>query len=116
MPNSSNFNRRSAQGSGLRAAGVRRRRLPRAPSPQPRAPSKSLNIVVVGAQWGDEGKGKVIDVLTEQADLLIRYQGGHNAGHTVIAEGQEFVFHLIPSGLLHKNKVGLIGNGVVIDP
>ena len=74
------------------------------------------NIVVVGAQWGDEGKGKVIDVLTRDADILIRYQGGHNAGHTVIADGEEFIFHLIPSGLLHPGKVGLIGNGVVIDP
>jgi len=71
---------------------------------------------VVGAQWGDEGKGKVIDVLTEQADILVRYQGGHNAGHTVNADGQEFIFHLIPSGLLHHHKIGLIGNGVVIDP
>ena len=75
-----------------------------------------MNLVVVGAQWGDEGKGKVIDVLSEEADILIRYQGGHNAGHTVIADGEEFVFHLIPSGLLHPDKVGLIGNGVVIDP
>ena len=75
-----------------------------------------MNIAVVGAQWGDEGKGKVIDVLSEQADILIRYQGGHNAGHTVIVDGEEFIFHLIPSGLLHKGKVGLIGNGVVIDP
>ena len=72
--------------------------------------------MVVGAQWGDEGKGKVIDVLAEHADILIRFQGGHNAGHTVIADGQEFIFHLIPSGLLHPRKVGLIGNGVVIDP
>ena len=70
----------------------------------------------MGAQWGDEGKGKVIDVLTDQADILIRYQGGHNAGHTVHADGKEFIFHLIPSGLLHRGKVGLIGNGVVIDP
>ncbi|MBI3010915.1 MAG: adenylosuccinate synthase [Candidatus Omnitrophica bacterium] len=75
-----------------------------------------MNIVVVGAQWGDEGKGKVIDVLSEDADILIRFQGGHNAGHTVVADGEEFIFHLIPSGLLHKGKVGLIGNGVVIDP
>ncbi len=72
--------------------------------------------MVVGAQWGDEGKGKVIDVLAESADILIRYQGGHNAGHTVVADGKEFIFHLIPSGLLHPGKVGLIGNGVVIDP
>jgi adenylosuccinate synthase len=75
-----------------------------------------MNLVVVGAQWGDEGKGKVIDVLTEDADILIRYQGGHNAGHTVIADGEEFIFHLIPSGLLHPGRIGLIGNGVVIDP
>jgi len=75
-----------------------------------------MNTVVIGAQWGDEGKGKVIDVLTESADILIRYQGGHNAGHTVIVNGEEFIFHLIPSGLLHPGKVGLIGNGVVIDP
>jgi adenylosuccinate synthase len=75
-----------------------------------------MNIVVVGAQWGDEGKGKVIDVLTEEADILIRYQGGNNAGHTVVADGEEFIFHLIPSGLLHRGRVGLIGNGVVIDP
>ena len=75
-----------------------------------------MNIVVVGAQWGDEGKGKVIDVLSEDADILVRYQGGHNAGHTVIADGEEFIFHLVPSGLLHAGKVGLIGNGVVVDP
>ncbi len=75
-----------------------------------------MNTVVVGAQWGDEGKGKVIDVLSEDADILIRFQGGHNAGHTVIADGEEFIFHLIPSGLLHKGKIGLIGNGVVVDP
>ena len=75
-----------------------------------------MNLVVVGAQWGDEGKGKVIDVLAEDADLIIRYQGGNNAGHTVVADGQEFIFHLLPSGLLHPGKVGLIGNGVVVDP
>jgi len=68
-----------------------------------------MNIVVVGAQWGDEGKGKVIDVLTEDADILVRYQGGNNAGHTVVADGEEFIFHLIPSGLLHPGRVGLIG-------
>jgi adenylosuccinate synthase len=75
-----------------------------------------MNIVVVGAQWGDEGKGKVIDVLAQEADCIIRYQGGHNAGHTVIADGEEFVFHLIPSGLLHPGKIGVIGNGVVVAP
>ncbi len=76
----------------------------------------SKNIVVVGVQWGDEGKGKVIDVLTEQADILVRYQGGNNAGHTVIVDKEEFIFHLIPSGLLHPGKIGVLGNGVVIDP
>ncbi|MBI3312108.1 MAG: adenylosuccinate synthase [Candidatus Omnitrophica bacterium] len=75
-----------------------------------------MNTVVVGAQWGDEGKGKVIDVLAEDADIIIRYQGGNNAGHTVICDHQEFIFHLIPSGLLHPGKIGLIGNGVVVDP
>ena len=75
-----------------------------------------MNLVVVGAQWGDEGKGKVIDVLARDADIIIRYQGGNNAGHTVISEREEFVFHLIPSALLHPGKIGLIGNGVVIDP
>ncbi|HEX9780100.1 MAG TPA: adenylosuccinate synthase [bacterium] len=75
-----------------------------------------MNIVIVGAQWGDEGKGKVIDVLTEDMDILVRYQGGNNAGHTVVVDGREFIFHLIPSGLLHPGKIGLLGNGVVIDP
>ncbi len=75
-----------------------------------------MNLVLVGAQWGDEGKGKVIDVLAAEADVLIRYQGGPNAGHTVIVEDEEFIFHTIPSGLLHPGKIGVIGNGVVIDP
>jgi len=75
-----------------------------------------MNTVIIGAQWGDEGKGKVIDLLSENVDVIVRYQGGNNAGHTVIVEDQEFIFHLIPSGLLHRGKVGLIGNGVVIDP
>ncbi len=74
------------------------------------------NTVLVGAQWGDEGKGKVIDVLTSQADLIVRFQGGSNAGHTVIADGQKYVLHLIPSGILHPGKQCLIGNGVVMDP
>jgi adenylosuccinate synthase len=75
-----------------------------------------MNVVIVGAQWGDEGKGKVIDVMAEEADVIVRYQGGNNAGHTVISNHQEMVFHLIPSGLLHPGKIGVIGNGVVIDP
>ncbi|MFH1573757.1 MAG: adenylosuccinate synthase, partial [Acidobacteriota bacterium] len=73
------------------------------------------NIVVVGAQWGDEGKGKVIDLLTGHFDIVARYQGGHNAGHTVIIDGKKFVLHLIPSGILHPGKICVIGNGVVID-
>jgi adenylosuccinate synthase len=72
--------------------------------------------VLVGAQWGDEGKGKIIDVLTEQADLVVRYQGGNNAGHTVEVGEHKYVLHLIPSGILHPGKVSVIGNGVVVDP
>jgi adenylosuccinate synthase len=73
-------------------------------------------IVVVGAQWGDEGKGKVVDLLAEQADAVIRFQGGNNAGHTIVREGEKFALHLIPSGILHAGKKCVIGNGVVIDP
>jgi adenylosuccinate synthase len=73
-------------------------------------------LVVVGAQWGDEGKGKIIDLLTERADVVARYQGGHNAGHTVVVGKDEFILHLIPSGILHKGKKCIIGNGVVVDP
>ncbi|MCX7918657.1 MAG: adenylosuccinate synthase [bacterium] len=73
-------------------------------------------IILVGAQWGDEGKGKIIDILSEQADLVVRYQGGANAGHTVVIDDQMFVLHLVPSGILHPGKKCLIGNGVVIDP
>ncbi len=73
-------------------------------------------LVVVGAQWGDEGKGKIIDLLTEKADVVARYQGGHNAGHTVVVGMDEFILHLIPSGVLHKGKACVIGNGVVVDP
>ncbi len=73
-------------------------------------------LVVVGAQWGDEGKGKIIDLLTERADIVARYQGGHNAGHTVVVGTDEFVLHLVPSGILHPGKKCIIGNGVVVDP
>ena len=73
-------------------------------------------LVVVGAQWGDEGKGKIVDVLTEKADIVARYQGGHNAGHTVVINSRKFVLHLIPSGILHNNTVCIIGNGVVVEP
>ena len=74
------------------------------------------NTILVGAQWGDEGKGKIIDVLTEQADVVVRYAGGNNAGHTVLIGRQKYVLHLVPSGILRKNKLCIIGNGVVIDP
>ena len=74
------------------------------------------NTIVVGAQWGDEGKGKVVDYLTEAADVIIRAQGGSNAGHTVISEGQKYVLHLVPSGILWPGKSCVIGNGVALDP
>src|ERR671936_1790076 len=73
-------------------------------------------IVIVGAQWGDEGKGKLTDLLAERADLVVRFQGGNNAGHTIVRDGQQFKFHLIPSGILYRGKTCVIGNGVVIDP
>ena len=75
-----------------------------------------MNIVVGGAQWGDEGKGKLIDILSKDADITVRYQGGNNAGHTVVVGEKQYVFHLIPSAILRKDKVCVIGNGVVIDP
>jgi adenylosuccinate synthase len=75
-----------------------------------------MNTVIVGTQWGDEGKGKIIDILSAQADYIVRYQGGSNAGHTVVVDGREYIFHLIPSGILHPGKVCCIGNGVVVDP
>jgi adenylosuccinate synthase len=73
-------------------------------------------VVIVGAQWGDEGKGKIVDLLTQHADIVVRFQGGNNAGHTIVLKGEKFVFHLIPSGILYKNKKCVIGNGVVLDP
>ena len=73
-------------------------------------------IVIVGAQWGDEGKGKITDLLAEHADLVIRFQGGNNAGHTIVRDGVKWKFHLIPSGILYPGKLCAIGNGVVIDP
>ena len=74
------------------------------------------NLVIIGAQWGDEGKGKIVDILARDADLVVRYQGGSNAGHTVINERGTYVFHLIPSGILYKGTTCVIGNGVVVDP
>jgi adenylosuccinate synthase len=73
-------------------------------------------VVIVGAQWGDEGKGKVVDLLAERATTIVRFQGGNNAGHTIVRGGEEFKFHLIPSGILHSEKTCVIGNGVVVDP
>ena len=73
------------------------------------------NIVIVGTQWGDEGKGKIVDLLAEYADVVVRFQGGNNAGHTMVVEGEQFISHLVPSGILQK-KTCLIGNGVVVDP
>jgi adenylosuccinate synthase len=75
-----------------------------------------MNKVVIGAQWGDEGKGKLIDILSANSDITARYQGGNNAGHTVVVKNKDYVFHLLPSAILHKGKVCVIGNGVVIDP
>ena len=74
------------------------------------------NIVVVGSQWGDEGKGKIVDWLSDQADVVIRFQGGHNAGHTLVIDGVTYKLRLLPSGIVRKNKISVIGNGVVIDP
>src|ERR1043165_2718054 len=73
-------------------------------------------IIVIGSQWGDEGKGKVVDVFSSQSDYVVRYQGGNNAGHTLVVGGKKTVLHLIPSGILHPGKVCLIANGVVFDP
>ncbi len=74
------------------------------------------NIAVVGSQWGDEGKGKIVDWLSEQADIVVRFQGGHNAGHTLVIDGVTYKLRLLPSGIVRKNKISVIGNGVVIDP
>ena len=74
------------------------------------------NVVVVGSQWGDEGKGKIVDWLSSHADVVIRFQGGHNAGHTLVIDGVTYKLRLLPSGIVRKNKISIIGNGVVIDP
>ena len=74
------------------------------------------NLLVLGTQWGDEGKGKVVDFLAPAFDLIARYQGGHNAGHTVYLSGKKVVLHLIPSGILHPGKICVIGNGLVVSP
>ncbi len=72
------------------------------------------SVVVVGAQWGDEGKGKIVDLLTQYADTVVRFQGGNNAGHTIVLKGEKFVFHLIPSGILYKNKKCIISGGGIL--
>ena len=74
------------------------------------------NVAVIGSQWGDEGKGKIVDWLSSQADVIVRFQGGHNAGHTLVIEGKTYKLRLLPSGIVRKNKISIIGNGVVIDP
>ena len=74
------------------------------------------NVVIVGTQWGDEGKGKIVDILAEYSDIIVRFQGGNNAGHTVTVDGEQFILHLMPSGILHDGTTCVIGNGVVIDP
>ncbi|MGH7809156.1 MAG: adenylosuccinate synthetase, partial [Candidatus Binatia bacterium] len=74
------------------------------------------NVAIIGAQWGDEGKGKIVDLFTDYADIIVRYQGGNNAGHTLVVNGKKTVLHLVPSGALHAEKLCVIGNGVVVDP
>ena len=74
------------------------------------------NIVVVGSQWGDEGKGKIVDWLSSEADVVVRFQGGHNAGHTLVIDQKVFKLRLLPSGIVRKGKISILGNGVVIDP
>src|SRR5690349_10204039 len=74
------------------------------------------SLVVLGAQWGDEGKGKIVHIIGKNSDVIVRYQGGNNAGHTVVFDGKHFVLHLIPSGILEPRTKCIIGNGVVVDP
>ena len=74
------------------------------------------NVVVIGSQWGDEGKGKIVDWLSERADVVVRFQGGNNAGHTLVIDGVTYKLHLLPSGVVRADKLSIIGNGVVVDP
>ena len=74
------------------------------------------NLVVVGSQWGDEGKGRVVDLISNEVDIIVRYQGGNNAGHTIVYDGKTIILHHIPSGILREGKVSIIANGVVVDP
>ena len=75
-----------------------------------------MNTVVIGAQWGDEGKGKIVDYLADEADAIVRYSGGANAGHTIVAGGKQYALHLVPSGILYPGKKVYLGTGMVIDP
>src|SRR5690606_25470423 len=88
---------------------------------RPRKGAKSrkdemTNVVVIGSQWGDEGKGKIVDWLSERADIVVRFQGGHNAGHTLVIDGTSYKLSLLPSGVVRSGKMAVIGNGVVVDP
>ena len=74
------------------------------------------NVAVIGAQWGDEGKGKIVDWLSARADVVVRFQGGHNAGHTLVIDGKTYKLSLLPSGVVRPGKLSIIGNGVVVDP
>ena len=74
------------------------------------------NVAIVGSQWGDEGKGKIVDWLSSEADVVVRFQGGNNAGHTLVIDGITYKLKLLPSGIVRKNKISVIGNGVVVDP
>src|SRR3546814_9973812 len=74
------------------------------------------NVVVIGSQWGDEGKGKIVDWLSERADIVVRFQGGHNAGHTLVIDGVSYKLSLLPSGVVRPGKMSVVGNGVVVDP
>ena len=78
--------------------------------------NNNKNVAVVGAQWGDEGKGKIVDIISDDFDVVARYQGGHNAGHTIRIGKQRFILHLIPSGIFHEKIQCVIGSGVVLDP
>src|SRR5690606_18062964 len=112
--------RRGLGGTSLSPERRRGRTLPPflcAPRPRAHQPIPLMPVtIVIGGQWGDEGKGKVVDLLAPEMDVVARYQGGANAGHTIAWEDQQFVLHLVPSGIFHEGTACVIGNGVVIDP
>src|SRR4029450_9363934 len=111
---------RPTPGRSRSAAPLRRRSIRPRPAKRPHGPGiaarRMPGIVIIGTQWGDEGKGKVVDLLAERAAMVVRFQGGNNAGHTIVRDGEEFKFHLVPSGILYPGKLCVIGNGVVVDP